>query len=116
MESEKRLAMRRVVSIFISMFFSSIAHAELTIAIWQQNKQLWTTHIAGIGTGLQWANTAMEQAGQNPLYCPPGKLGLTVENDQSILEDTIKRHPKLEKTTPIGLLLLIGYRETFPCG
>jgi hypothetical protein len=53
-----------------------------------------------------------------PLYCPPEKIGLDVANYIDLIEVGIKADhgatPRIEDT-PIGMWLVQGLVQTFPC-
>jgi hypothetical protein len=76
-------------------------------------------YILGVGNGYTWANIDLEKKKENPLFCPPKKLALTVDNLIHTIDMMIKdtKYGKLiSKTdTPIELILLKGLQETFPC-
>ena len=59
-------------------------------------------------------NAAIVQDGQTPLFCLPGKLALTTDQADDILKREAKKVPPSDDM-PIGILLLAGLRETFPC-
>jgi hypothetical protein len=75
-------------------------------------------YIMGLGEGIGWANAAA--GSKAPLYCQPPKLGIGAETFLNIIDRKIEALSKtmtaeqLDKTF-IGLLLMKGLRETFPC-
>jgi hypothetical protein len=80
----------------------------------------WKLYILGLGEGFKWANAMLEVHTEAPLFCPPSKLVLGMENYVDILDRKIK--DRATKSTqaelddmPLGLLLLQGIREAFPC-
>ena len=70
--------------------------------------------VNGLGDGISTANTMTG----NRLFCPPDNLGLVLGNYTDILEKQIaeidKDDAKYEEI-PIGILLIRGLAETFPC-
>ena len=74
--------------------------------------------ITGLGEGMIWAN-AQSTNNKVPLFCA-GHLPLHFENYTDILDREIKKLSTVESEeklaqTPIGLVLLLGLQETFPC-
>jgi hypothetical protein len=76
-------------------------------------------HVIGIGQGIAWANAAAEK-NNTPLYCQPPKFSMNGNNYIDILDKVIKTFES--KTTakdlnefPIGMLLVMGLQQTFPC-
>jgi hypothetical protein len=76
-------------------------------------------YIKGVGEGIGWANNE-PTTGRKPFYCPPEKLAVNLENYMDILNRQIKTlsmrltQSQLEEAW-IGLLLLKGLQEAFPC-
>jgi hypothetical protein len=75
--------------------------------------------VMGIGQGIAWANAAAEK-NNAPLYCQPPNFSLNGNNYIDILDKTIKTFES--KTTakelndfPIGMLLMMGIQQSFPC-
>lgn len=71
-------------------------------------------HINGIVDGLQWANTAVNNRGDQRLWCQPEKLSLSVEQTIVMLKQYVAENPR-NADAPIGLALLYAMRYTFPC-
>jgi len=81
-----------------------------------KNSESFKFYITGVGVGLMWANTGLENIGRPPLYCQPGKLALNVDNILQILDDYIDRKKdQLKPDLPVEMLLLYALKETFPC-
>src|SRR5262249_54130560 len=77
-------------------------------------KAFYYLYLDGVREGITELNVVLEEKKQQPLFCLPEKLALTVRQ----LEDIMVR--QAEKMTnpdqlPIGLLLAQGLRNTFPC-
>lgn len=76
-------------------------------------------YVMGIGQGIAWANAAAEKNGA-PIFCQPRNFSINGTNYINILDEMIT---KLEsKTTakelndyPVGMLLLMGMQQAFPC-
>jgi hypothetical protein len=97
--------------------------AEITVKDYRQqmslaDRRMLEIHMAGLGTGIAWANAQAERF-KTPLYCPPGKLAIQTENYIDIINRKIKesseRIPASHDHTPIVMLLLDGLMKTFPC-
>lgn len=84
------------------------------------------SYIGGLGEGIFWANLEAEKKSA-PLYCSPEKLVLRRENFEDIIGRQLKRfgdatHDKTMGLTQaqlddaqVGMLLLLGLKEAFPC-
>jgi hypothetical protein len=71
-------------------------------------------YLDGLKEGVITFNVALVQGGKLPLFCPPPKMALTMEQ----AEDIMLREAKMAGdpgSTPIAIVLLAGLRETFPC-
>jgi hypothetical protein len=70
--------------------------------------------VGGLGDGISTTNTLTG----NHLFCPPEHLGLVLANYTDILDKQVARidndDAKLQDI-PIGMLLIKGLAETFPC-
>ena len=77
-------------------------------------KAFYLLYLDGVREGIIELNVVLEEKRQQPLFCLPEKLELTVGQ----AEDIVMR--QAEKITdpdqlPIGLLLAQGLQNTFPC-
>lgn len=70
--------------------------------------------IGGMENGLVWANAALKNRGQSPLYCQPGKLVLTDFQIIDMMRRAIKDAPKMGDY-PLGMAVLMTLQKTFPC-
>ena len=68
----------------------------------------------GYGDGFGWANTELARNGEKRLFCVPGKLAITPEQNAEILRSYVKNHPVFGGA-PGGFALLRAYEDTFPC-
>ena len=64
-----------------------------------------------LGVGISWANTAFKN---KKIYCAPDNLALVDKNYKRILDDELKRG-NYSDDIYIGLILLMGLENTFPC-
>lgn len=117
--------MRTLIASLCLLTFGAQLEAEMTV---EQYKTRMKTpldaastkvYIKGLGEGIGWANIEAT-ARRTPLYCPPGKLAIDVANYIDILDREIERFSKTSSSaeangTWIGLLLMDGLKDTFPC-
>ena len=80
----------------------------------KDEKAFYLLYLDGVREGIIELNVVLEEKRQQPLFCLPDKLALTVGQ----AEDIVMR--QAEKITdpdqlPIGLLLAQGLQDTFPC-
>ena len=77
-------------------------------------KAFYYLYLDGVREGIIELNVVLDEKRQQPLFCLPEKLELTVGQT----EDIVMR--QAEKITdpdqlPVGLLLARGLQNTFPC-
>jgi len=66
--------------------------------------------------GLSWANTWLEMGNRAPLFCAPGKLGVTNTQVVSILKRFVDQEAKQKyRDGEYGMILLLAAINTFPC-
>jgi hypothetical protein len=79
-----------------------------------QKSSLAEIYISGVVEGFFWANAADQAQNRPPLYCQPGKLILTLDQQLQIFNAYVK-----SKTFPpdmqVGIITLLAFRDTFPC-
>jgi hypothetical protein len=71
-------------------------------------------YIAGVGSGLSWANARLQREGRQPLYCPPRNLMLNGYNYEQMVVEQDRKY-ELLPTYPVALMLMDELMETFPC-
>jgi hypothetical protein len=78
-------------------------------------------YISGMGEGILWANAEATRK-KNPLYCDPDKLELVADNYIGMIDVQIRKISQPGGATKaeldgiaVGVLLLNGLKETFPC-
>ena len=85
----------------------------------KESKDEIEAYIYGVGVGLEWANTWLDEKKQCNLFCPPKNLFLNYKNYVSIIDIKIKKlkesNTKNYKDYPIEMILFIGLQEMFPC-
>ena len=77
-------------------------------------QKLMTYWITGHSNALLWVNALQQAQGRPPLFCQPGKLALTPEQDVKILRDYISEHPA-DGDEPAGMAIMDAFIATFPC-
>ena len=65
-------------------------------------------------SGIIELNGVLEEKRQQPLFCLPEKLELTVEQAEDIMMRQAQKMTDPDQL-PIGLLLVQGLQNTFPC-
>jgi hypothetical protein len=89
-------------------------------ALRQVDKREFDLHLGGLGEGIEWANAWLANLGRPQLYCQPPNLALNVDNYIKLIDVQIGKaaarltQERLEKLY-VGVLLLDGLAETFPC-
>jgi hypothetical protein len=96
-------------------FFREVMGSKDTVAI-----DLMKAHIAGLGTGIEWALVQVIAEKGPKLYCAPERIGLDLNNYLQIIDVEIKDKQTLMPQakldgSPIGLVLVQGLIHTFPC-
>jgi hypothetical protein len=109
--------MIRVAVIAFGVLLSFAANAQtvgLESYLHPKNEEYRTfnkLYLAGVVDGL----IVYSLAGADKLFCIPGKLALTTEQAENILLSWAKKQTKNTNDLPIGIALLGGLEETFPC-
>lgn len=123
------------VTIFIFLLFLVNSANALTVKQYEdtikiKDKETQTMikmYISGLGQGYYWANLLSKRDLKDALFCPPEEMALNFENYKNILEEEIKKTRKMIlssgkkegfkslEETPIGMILLFGLKDTFPC-
>lgn len=100
-----------IAIVFISLLQTLTANAEVSVAMYKKNPEIYRNYIDGLGTGYSWANTQLALEKRKMLFCQPANLALETENYVRILNAGIR-------TTDVGLIELILINQlikTFPC-
>jgi hypothetical protein len=71
-------------------------------------------YLDGVREGIIELNVVLEEKRQQPLFCLPGKLALTVGQAEDIMMRQAEKITDPDQL-PIGLLLAQGLQNTFPC-
>jgi hypothetical protein len=104
-----------------------LAGAEMTVKQYHKDSHSRNEYIAGgvkmyvmgVGQGIGWANVAAAK-NNAPLYCQPSNFAINANNYIDILNkmiDTFSTTTTAKELDefPIGMLLLMGLQQTFPC-
>jgi hypothetical protein len=68
-------------------------------------------YLRGLQDAFGWANSYLIKSGNKPVYCPPHKLALSVQDD---FKQFITAHPETADY-PTGLIFRHALQDTFPC-
>src|SRR3974377_663376 len=77
-------------------------------------KAFYLLYLDGVREGIIELNVVLEEKRQQPLFCLPEKLELTVEQAEDIMMRQAQKMTDPDRL-PIGLLLAQGLQNTFPC-
>jgi hypothetical protein len=77
-------------------------------------KAFYLFYLDGVREGIIELNVVLEEKRQQPLFCLPEKLALTVGQAEDIMMRQAEKITDPEQL-PIGLLLAQGLQNTFPC-
>jgi hypothetical protein len=96
-------------------------YLDMTQSSAKEDHALLTAYLVGLGEGFSWAEIHLRQIHGRRLYCPPDGLVLTEKDYRAMLESQIHdaKHARFlqewYEREIIGMLLLAGLIETFPC-
>jgi hypothetical protein len=77
-------------------------------------RAFYLLYLDGVREGIIKLNVVLEEKRQQPLFCLPGKLALTVGQAEDIMMRQAEKITDPDQL-PIGLLLAQGLQNTFPC-
>src|SRR3974390_2531423 len=77
-------------------------------------KAFYLLYLDGVREGIIELNVALQANGQQPLFCLPEKLALTVGQAEDIIMRQAEKVVDPDQL-PIGLLLAEGLKDMFPC-
>jgi Rap1a immunity proteins len=77
-------------------------------------KAFYLLYLDGVREGIIELNVVLEEKRQQPLFCLPEKLALTVGQPKDIMMRQAEKITDPDQL-PIGLLLAQGLQNTFPC-
>jgi hypothetical protein len=102
-----------ILMCFLLALSSSVLSGELRVRDYKNvsNDELTLLKVYHMGVGISWANTTFQN---HKIYCAPPNLALIDRNYKRILDDELKRG-EYSDDIYIGLILLMGLENTFPC-
>jgi len=77
-------------------------------------KAFYYLYLDGVREGIVELNVVLEEKRQQPLFCLPERLELTIEQAEDIMMRQAQKMTDPDQL-PIGLLLAQGLQNTFPC-
>jgi hypothetical protein len=77
-------------------------------------KSFNSLYLDGVKEGLIISSLDQKYLGQAPLFCIPSNLAMTVDQAEDIMMRFADKK-NLKATTPVGIALLGGLEDTFPC-
>ena len=80
----------------------------------KDEKAFYLLYLDGVREGIIELNVALQANGQQPLFCLPEKLALTVGQAEDIIMRQAEKVVDPDQL-PIGLLLAEGLKDMFPC-
>ena len=109
----------KVVIALILLGLTSSANAMTVIfkdykAANNDERAFYLLYLDGVREGIIELNVVLEEKRQQPLFCLPEKLVLTVEQAEHIMMRQAEKITDPDQL-PIGLLLAQGLQNTFPC-
>ncbi len=72
-------------------------------------------YLSGSIDGLMSYNAHVLNIGGSPLFCLPGNLALAIEQADDIVMRWAAKQTNSIDELPIGMVLLFGLEDTFPC-
>jgi hypothetical protein len=106
-----------IIILLLATIITSPALAELSaesaIELYRQKDPQLILFLNGLGQGFSWANTLLRD-GKEPLFCVPGKVALTVDQQVDILARYIQEIPA-DASLPVGGVMIHALRDAFPC-
>ena len=111
--------LRRMQITLMLVSFTSSADAMTVIfkdykAATSDEKAFYYLYLDGVREGIVELNVVLEEKRQQPLFCLPERLELTIEQAEDIMMRQAQKMTDPDQL-PIGLLLVQGLQNTFPC-
>ena len=105
----------------IAILFSLTASANAMTVIFKDykaahndEKAFYLLYLDGVREGIIELNAVLEEKRQQPLFCLPKNLALTVGQAEDIMMRQAEKITDPDQL-PIGLLLAQGLQNRFPC-
>lgn len=78
------------------------------------NRKVWELIFGNTQNGINWANAALIQRKQQPLYCAPDNWSPTGPEALEMLREITNSNPDL-LNIPYGFVLLLALQKKYPC-
>ena len=91
---------------------------EQVIDLYSKDKNIVLAFFNGVGTAINWANSALEAQGRTRLYCPPEGQVHTAPDYFRIYMDKYSRHKERWDEFPLqppAFIYLKGIQVEYPC-
>jgi len=79
-----------------------------------EDKEHLRNFVEALQGGVAWANAAMKNQKQKPLYCGPEKLALTGEQVVDIMRKEVEARPSVGQF-PWPAVMIRALQNVFPC-
>ena len=106
----------------LGLLLPSLAHADLTVKVYQEllqgspaERTIVQNYVGGVAKGYLWANIALAQKGQSPLFCFKGDLDTAQANQIAAEALAQALFMNLKNDTPVEMLLLLRLQKKYPC-
>ena len=111
--------MKKLALCILTVLASSQARAEPT-ADWYIQRHAKEPKIVEVLVqhtydGILWSEVYHKDLGGRKLFCPPTKLALNGNQLLDIMRQFLEAH-KSSAELPMGLVLVMAVKDTFPCG
>ena len=103
-----------LVSLTSSADAMTVIFKDYKAAANKDEKAFYLLYLDGVREGIVELNVVLEEKGQQPLFCLPERLELTIEQAEDIMMRQAQKMTDPDQL-PIGLLLAQGLQNTFPC-
>ncbi|MBB4081424.1 Rap1a/Tai family immunity protein [Brevundimonas lenta] len=81
-----------------------------------EQKLLLDFYVSAVADGYQWANAAMANNGDVPLFCLPPRMALTDEQLTDILDRWLESLAgQTDEQDYLAMEVLLALKNTFPC-
>jgi hypothetical protein len=107
-----------IVTLIIIVSGISPAYSEVSFKDYEtlKNTKEFRLFIAGVGEGAGWSNVLLESRGSKKLFCQPGNLNLSADDLLDVVKREVNANAKVFKSdTPLGLILIKGLMDIYPC-
>lgn len=99
----------------VTLAMAAPAVAEMSYAEWEKisDQDAARIYLKGIVTGLEWANSAIEQRGA--IFCQPRDLASTIEQSEAIIGSYMVGASEEARAYPLGMVMMQAMIARFPC-